>query len=92
MRLRSDMEGPYNIFTLAITTCRGGVWDRGGVVGGGGEDLPTVRALSCRRAVACIYHITHSNGSKIKGAADETWIRRIMPIILNTSAETNLMY
>lgn len=36
MRLRSDMEGPYNIFTLAITTCRGGVWDRGGVVWGGG--------------------------------------------------------
>lgn len=30
VRLRSDMEGPYNIFTLAITTCRGGVWDRGG--------------------------------------------------------------
>lgn len=28
--LRSDMEGRYNIFTLAITTCRGGVWDRGG--------------------------------------------------------------
>lgn len=69
MRLRSDMEGPYNIFTLAITTCRGGVWDRGGIKGGGG----TCQLYEhCRADEQCRVYITHSDGSKIKGAADET--------------------